>query len=495
MKPSNVSPVNAGAGTKNPLFRHGALSTLITVLVLAFIVLLNAALTALFAKRPLNIDLTQNKIFELSKETKGFLEALKTDAEVYVLNAETAFAGSNPSQYFTQANEVVKKYAQLSPQHVRLSYVDLLRNPDFASRYPGLNLRVNDILVVSGDKSRVLSPQDLFNVRSSYYGSYIESSKAEQSLTRALASICGEKAALVLVLFGHNEEDVAAFTELLSLNNYESVRQNLLTEDITAEASVAILAAPARDLTAEELRKLDAFLASGDHKTLFYLASAAQGDMPNLADFLAEWGISVEGGVVFERDSARLLSNSPFIALAEYAETEFSKTAASRALSPVIFSARPLKPLFESSGSKTVTALLRASATSGVRPANAASDWQPAAADTAPNTPVLTLSRSVRNGADGSPLRANVLVSGSAHVLGQNILSSRSFANSTYFLDVFARLSGREQLFSIEDKTLGASELGATLNQVMLIAAVFAGLLPLSLLVVGTVVWFRRRHL
>ncbi|MDR0451360.1 MAG: GldG family protein, partial [Treponema sp.] len=64
--------------------RYGAVSVAITVLVIFFIVLLNVVLTALFKRYPLDIDLTEDQIFEVSSETRDFLSSLKKDATIYV---------------------------------------------------------------------------------------------------------------------------------------------------------------------------------------------------------------------------------------------------------------------------------------------------------------------------------------------------------------------------------------------------------------------------
>jgi hypothetical protein len=478
----------------SPRFRHGILATLITVLTLAVIVLLNMVVTALFAKYPLNIDLTENKVFEISPDTRKFLASLTADADIYILNTEEGFASSSPPEYFAQANEVIRKYAQLSPR-VHLSYVDLLRSPGFGTRYEDLELRVNDILVTSGGQSRSLESQDLFNIRDSYYGSYIASSRAEQAITRALLNVANRDVTQVMTLIGHGEEDVTVFTGLLEMNNYQTSALNLLTGDIAPEASLAILAAPRRDLTAEELRKLDGFLSSGNNKTLFYLASADQPPLPNLEAFLAEWGMAVESGVAFDSDASRMLSNSPYLALLDYAEGQFSQVTASRDLAMVIPNSRPLRALFESGGYRAVTTLLCFSTASGIRPADAAPDWQPAAGDLSPGIPALMISRSLRNGPSGDLRRSNVLVSGSFLALNQSLLSSPNMANAAYFLDMLSVLTGREQTFYIEDKTLGFTELGAATSQVMIMTIIFAGLLPLALLSTGAAVWLRRRHL
>ncbi|MDR2482401.1 MAG: GldG family protein [Treponema sp.] len=478
---------------KSRAVRYGTVSTLITVLVIALLVTLNAALTFLFKKYPLRIDLTRDKVFELSEDTEEFLSGLAADVDVFILNSEPGFSASSPAVYFTQANEVLRRYAQHSSR-IRISYVDLLRNPDFASRYPDVSLSVNDILLSSGGRSRVIRAQDLFNIQSSYYGSRVLSSKAEQTMTSALLSLTGVEKTLVSVINGHGEESIAAFLDHLSLNAFEYVTQNLLTEEIQPGVSLVILAAPSRDLSEEELRKLDGFLAGGKNKTVFYLASASQQPLPNLASFLAEWGIAVGEGTAFETDAARLLGNNPYLSIADYGEEEYSKNAAEKGLLPVTVQSRPLTALFEQKLYRTVIPLLRLSPRSGVRPANTVIDWQPSPADLTGDVPVLLLSRSLQTGRSGSLEQTNVLVSGSIFSLDQSILSGPNIANAGYFLDILGNLAGRERSVWVADKTLGFSQLGIAAGHVIVLVLVFMALLPLGTLIFGVVVWLRRRH-
>ncbi|MDR0554140.1 MAG: GldG family protein [Treponema sp.] len=478
---------------KSRLFRYGSLATLITVLAIFFVVILNVALTLLFKKFPLRLDLTREQMFQLSQDTEDFLARLDTDIEVTILNTEEGFTSSGPVEYFVQAHEMITRYAQHSP-HVRISYVDLIRNPDFASRYPDLSPKVNDILVTAGGKSRLVASADLFNIQTSYYGSQVISSKAEQTMTSVMLTLTSGEKTFVSMITNHGEEAIGAFTDLFTMNGYEFSNLNLLTQEIPPEVSLVILAAPLRDVEETELQKLEAFLSGGDNRTLFYLTSAAQPALPLLESFLAEWGIGVEEGAAFETDTSRLLNSMAYISFAEYAEDAYSKSAAEKGLLPVIAQAKPLKVLFEQSRYRTVTLLLRLSPDSGVRPAGTDADWQPSRADITGNVPVMLLSSSVRNGLSGALEQTNVLVSGSILSLNQSLLGSPNFANSGYLLDLLGSLAGRERSLWIQSKAIRYAQLGVTLGQIIIIALVFMALLPLGTLVSGIVVWLRRRH-
>jgi hypothetical protein len=474
-------------------FRYGLVSVIITVAVIAAIVLFNAVLSSLFRRYPLTIDLTEDRVFEISAETRGFLAALDTDVDIYVMNTEDRFTASNPREYFIQAHEVIRKYAQYAPR-IRITYVDLLRNPDFGSRYPGVSLKVNDILITAGERSRVLGSQDLFNIRSSYYGSYVASSKAEQAMTSALLNITRSGDTGAALITGHGEERIDAFAELLGVNGYAVSPLNLFTGDIDPGTSALILAAPVRDLSADELRKIDIFLEGGDNRALFYFTSASQPVLPNLAAFLAEWGLEVQQGLAFERDAARMVGNSPYIALADYAEAAYSKNMARKDILPVIPQSRPLRALFDGFRFRRVSVLLRLSSGSGIRPADAPPDWTPGLVQVLGNVPVMLLSTQTRNNPAGDLINSHILLCGSVFAVDKAILGSPNIANADYFLDLLGTLTGREDQIYIADKTLGFGELGAGFLQVAVMAAVFTLLLPLAVLGAGIAVWLRRRH-
>jgi hypothetical protein len=472
--------------------RYGAVSVAITIMVIFFIVLLNVVLTALFKRYPLDIDLTEDKIFEVSTETRDFLSSLEKDAAIYVLNTEDRFTSSGPTEYFIQANQVIHKYEQLSSR-VRLEYIDLIRNPDFSARFPEEKFNVNDILVTSGGNVRALTYSDLFNIRSSYYGSYVASSKAEQAMTSALLNVTSDKKFLAAVIEGHDGADVSTFVELLKLNAWDTVNLNLMTEDIPPDASLLILARPSRDLDIGELQKLDAFLGEGRDRTLFYLTEIDQPNLPNLTDFLAEWGLAVEPGLIYETSNARILMSNPYVALANFAEEKYAKNVSAKDLYPVIPQARPLRVLWEAQGWRTAATLINTSDTSGIRPLDAPPDWMPGSSLSG-NIPVLALSNFYRTNPQGEALSGHVLVCGSTLALVPSMLSNPNLANSAYFLDLLGQLANRNDQVYVQDKTLGFTELRVTGEQVMIFTLIFVGLLPLAVLVAGIVVWLRRRH-
>ncbi|MDR3191585.1 MAG: GldG family protein, partial [Treponema sp.] len=360
-------------------------------------------------------------------------------------------------------------------------------------RFPEEKFNVNDILVTSGGNVRVLTSSDLFNIRSSYYGSYVASSKAEQAMTSVLLNVTSDKKFLAALIKGYDEADLSPFLELLTLNAWDTVELNLLTEDIPPEASLLILARPSRDLGMPELQKLDAFLGEGRDRTLFCLTGIEQPSLPNLTDFLAEWGLAAEPGLVYETSNARILMSNPSVALADFAEEKYAENASKKGLYPVIPLTRPLKVLWEAKGWRTTTTLVKSSETSAVRPLDVSPDWTP---DTSSGgAPLLALSDFYRsNSSQGEALSGHVLLCGSTFALDSSMLQNLNLANSAYFLDLLGQLAKRDDQIYVQDKTLGFTELQVTGEQVVIFTLIFAVLLPLAVLIAGIVVWVRRRH-
>ena len=71
---------------------------------------------------PLSVDLTSNKVFELSDESIDYVSGLDKDINVYILATKEDFSNSN--QYYKQADTVINKYALYS-DHIKVSYIDL----------------------------------------------------------------------------------------------------------------------------------------------------------------------------------------------------------------------------------------------------------------------------------------------------------------------------------------------------------------------------------
>ncbi|MDR0468690.1 MAG: GldG family protein [Peptococcaceae bacterium] len=475
--------------------RYGGFSFAVTVCFIIVVILLNAVMSSLGERYALRLDLTKDRIFQLSESSVRFLDELDRDVTIYVLTGEEYFSTGN--QYYVQAQQVLRQYAARSPR-VIVEYVDLPRNPGFEKRFPEFQLSSYTIILESGDNSSTVLINDLFNTDFDpyTYTEYITSSKAEQVLTTAIMGVTAENQVAVAMVEGFGESNLDTLESVLKSSNYKPLRQNILTEELDAEAGIAVVCAPMRDYTQDELQKLDRFLQNGGNygKSLLYFASVLQPLTPNIDSFLADWGISVDDGIIYQTDYSRVLSLNHYWSAAEYTESVYAKTAIEKRLLTVLPEARPLSVLVESSAYLNVSVPMAFNNGVVAAPLEYDESWAPETAVRRGPIPAFILSQ----GAPYSQKRnvsSNVLVFASYEMISPSLMSSRTVGNSGYILNVISILSGHNETYYIAPKTIGTEELLVTGSMIITLGIVFVAGLPLLVLIMGGVMFFRRRHL
>lgn len=475
-------------------FKYGTVSTLISVIFLAAVIIVNVLASVLVDKFPMNIDLTQNHAFELSEASANFVKEIEKPITITVLANEKQLE-SGGDIYSSQVKNVIDQYAKYN-KNITIKYVDIVSDPTFAASYPDLTLNYNDIVVDCGGKTRKISMYDMFNINYNQYTGQqtIQSSKAEQMMTSAIMGVTSDALVRVSILTGHDETELPALQELLEQNNFEVVTQNLSTEDVDPTADVAFLLAPGRDPDAEMLDKLDKWLENNQEygKSLIYAADAQKPvETPNLDAFLADWGIGAGMGAVLETDQNKVFNYNPFFCTVEYVADEYQDDITGGVKVSMPFG-RPLEALYETQSGRKVTTLLQYSESACVRPVDAAEDWQPAQGDLGA---VPALLRSTYTRYEGNePLSSNVFAFSAVSAFESVVLNSKSVANAEYAMNMLNTLTERSDVITVAPKELGGSELGINQLQANIISAVLVYVIPILIIVAGLVIWLRRRH-
>lgn len=470
---------------KDPRIKHGSIATAITVFFIIFAIALNVLAGILTNKYDWNFDLTKTQVFNITDESKNYIKTLNKDVEIIVLNDEDTFVSGG--DYYKQANSVIKKYEQNSDK-ISVKYVVLKDSPSFASSFPEDELQDNSIIVKSGDKHTVLNAYDLFNVQYSYYGNSVSSSQAEQAMTSAILNVTSDTKPKISIIEGFSEADSYAFEELLKKNSFDVVKTKILTENIDEDSKVVVIYGPTRDYDNEALAKVKSYLGK-DKTTVFYVLNAEQASLPNLEAFLSDWSIKIGSGIVFESNTNNLLStSSPFYAVNEYVDTKYTENLKDSTIPVTVPYSKPIEILDE----ERVSVLLEFSETSGIVPQNADANWKPSESDMKANIPSAVLS-TITN--QDTAVTSNVAVIGSVAAFDSALLSRSSLNNSAYFVNMFNKLSDRDDAIIIQSKSIGGQELGINANQSIILGIVFTIGLPLLVIAFGVLVWIKRRRL
>lgn len=477
--------------------KHGTVAMAITALVIVMVIVLNIIIGLLVNRFPdLELDLTSNNSFALQDDTIDYVSHLNNDVTVYILMEKDKF--ESQGTYFVQAQKMLNKMASKSDGKMKIKYVDLTSNPSFTSNYPNVDWQSssanNIVLVESGKQYKVLTLTDCFEYDEqtyNYYGTYsFTGTKIEQAVVTAILNVTTDDKVVVDMIKGNNEQDYSSLKSLLENNAYQVNDVSLATGDFDKDAKVAIMYAPSVDLDEKIVEKLSTWL-SNDGKygcSLIYVPTADMGEMPNLDDFLKEWGMSIDRGYVFETDETALVNaSSPYAFTVSYGD--YYKDNLKNSKIPVVVSESHAVNITDEN---TAHALLKTTNKAGVLPIDADKSWDYKDAITGNGENVAA--EGVMTNEDKKSSR--VVVFGSYVMFSDTIMQYNSFNNSAYFMNVINTIADKEDVgITIESKSIDNTELGITdvaTQNTMLV--VFVIVIPIAILVAGFVFWLRRRN-
>lgn len=477
--------------------KHGTVAMAITALVIVMVIVLNIIIGLLVNRFPdLELDLTSNNSFALQDDTIDYVSHLNNDVTVYILMEKDKF--ESQGTYFVQAQKMLNKMVSKSDGKMKIKYVDLTSNPSFTSNYPNVDWQSssanNIVLVESGKQYKVLTLTDCFEYDEqtyNYYGTYsFTGTKIEQAVVTAILNVTTDDKVVVDMIKGNNEQDYSSLKSLLENNAYQVNDVSLATGDFDKDAKVAIMYAPSVDLDEKIVEKLSTWLSNDGKygRSLIYVPTADMGEMPNLDDFLKEWGMSIDRGYVFETDETALVNaNSPYAFTVSYGD--YYKDNLKNSKIPVVVSESHAVNITDEN---TAHALLKTTNKAGVLPIDADKSWDYKDAITGNGENVAA--EGVMTNEDKKSSR--VVVFGSYVMFSDTIMQYNSFNNSAYFMNVINTIADKEDVgITIESKSIDNTELGITdvaTQNTMLV--VFVIVIPIAILVAGFIFWLRRRN-
>ena len=102
----------------------------------------------------------------------------------------------------------------------------------------------------------------------------------------------------------------------------------------------------------------------------------------------------------------------------------------------------------------------------------------------------------IRNDGTDESKNSSVVVIGSYDALTSNYLSISSYNNAAYFVNLFNTLADRDDVsIVIEGKDPSANELGVTSMDAIAFPSILVRfVIPIAVLIVGLIIWIKRRH-
>lgn len=482
---------------KAPRIRRAAIgANVAAVCIVAVAIYLMA--NYLSARHYKRFDWTENKYYSLSDKTEKILTELRLPVKVYVF--------SQPfSPTYRDVREILSRYAALS-KNFEVEYVDPEKDParvrfllnKFKIAAPDQG---NLVVFTQGEKNKYVYDKDV--VEMDYSGMRfrqaptIKAFKGEQAFTSAVLNLTQQKQPVVYLASGHGERDGEDAKQAgLQLCKMLLERENLRVEKLALyekkavppDCDLLMIVGPREPYMDEEKKALGEYLDRGGRLFVALDPQANSG----LEPFLKEWGAEVGNNVVVDPESAqRMLFFSALNLFADnYGAHEIANNMKGRAT--LYAEVRSVKPLASNPDLKAVTLVQTSSLGWGETNMLDETFRYDEGRDMKGPIPFAVAVEANAEKAGDKPIKnVRLVVMGDSDFIDNAQITNLSNAN--FFLNIVNWLTSRERLIAIGPKMPEQTRVrlnAAQMNNIFWFSVV---ILPVLGLVLGVVVWWRRR--
>src|SRR5271156_1448911 len=269
--------------------QQGTNTTILTIAVIAILGVLNFV----GFRHHKTFDLTTEKLYTLSDQTRNIVGSLKQDLTV-------ARFDKTPNATF---DDLMAEYKALSP-HFKYQFVDPNQKPEVAQDFGATHL--GDVIVAYGERKEHLQSGQ-------------RSEPGEEDVTGAIVKVTSDKVKEVCFVTGHGEKSLTdgsqdGFNQVdagLKKENYATKTINLIADNgVPADCSAVVIAGPKQTYYPQETEMLAKFLdAGGDALILIDPATD-----PKLDDLFQSWNVLAGSDIVVDASGmGQLFGGGPII--------------------------------------------------------------------------------------------------------------------------------------------------------------------------------------
>lgn len=446
----------------------------VLVFALAFIGIIIAVNYIVERQFKQRLDLTANRQHTLSEQTVNVLAGLEEPVQV------TGFFTPQTLLQRQQAETLLKNYLNKSDKLI-VQYVDPDENPTLAQKYDNV-LPGTLVFEKSTRTEKVYEPFD------------------ENKFTNAILKVTQTQQPAVYFTTGHGEYnptnyDVAgmgAIADFLKDINYKVEPLNLATLGDTApdDARAIVIAGPTQKFSEQDEKILDAYLARGG-RVLFM---ADPNTDVGLDALLKTWGLTRADDLILD-PALNYRGNLPVPVFLQFPYSPITRNLENYG----VYLPGTSSFQKDEASSKILTALLTTSPE-----ACAKTDFEKLQTQTqitcdagdAPGPFVVAYAvEGAGGGGASSDARGRLIALGNASFVTNRWMNNQdALGNQQMFANMINWLAGQEQLIAIPPRDSSVRPLTALSgNEVNLVFWTSVALVPLAALLIGGILWWRRR--
>lgn len=280
-----------------------------TILLVAIILAFFIGVTVLMQKLELTpIDLTEEKLFTLTDESKEQIKNVDKDINIYFVGYSEDDSTLDLAKQYTKVNEKIKVEA-----------VTATDRPDLVEKY-GIETSSEGIIVESGEQYKVLASSDLYTYD---YTTYETIDIAEEKLSAAIKSVVAEELPKVYFISGYSSFSLTSGMQYLNMYLQNEVNEveilDILSEGkVPDDCNTLVIVSPEKDFDDVATNAITEYINKGGNILWLNAAIAQSKELTNVNKILTMYGVEpFEVGIIRETDSSKMVSNSPDLIMPE----------------------------------------------------------------------------------------------------------------------------------------------------------------------------------
>ena len=463
--------------------KNGSYSSVMIVVFVAIIIVINMIVGNLPSKYT-QLDISAEKLYTIGDETKAMLKDLDKDVTIY----QIAQSGSEDETI----SNLLQRYADES-EHITVEVKDPVVNPKFVSEYTTDNLSSNSLIVVCGDRNKVINYNNIYQSELDYntYSYNTTGFDGEGQITSAIAYVTSEDLPILYTLEGHGEQELdSTIKEDVEKANMDIQSLNLLTEgSVPDDASCLLINSPTSDFSDDEKDAIITYLENGGKAMIF--SDYTGTEMKNFDAILENYGVKRAEGLVFEGDSQHYAMQMPYYLVPTVESTDITSEVASSGYYILMPYAQGIQKTDDVRDTVNIESLLTTSDSAYSKIDINSGTLEKEDGDVeGPFDLGVSITESVEDGKE-----THIIYFSTANLLQGEVNQMVSGGNEKLVMAAFSSLVDSETTttVSIPAKSLEVSYLTLTAYDASFWKICVIGLIPGAFLVIGFMIWLKRR--
>lgn len=477
------STIKEMGGIDKKSLKNGSYSMGITAIVIAVLVVINL-IVGQIPEKYTQVDVSTQKLYTISDTTEKYLKDMNTDVTIYHI----VQSGKEDSVL----EKMLTRYEEES-KHIKVEKKDPVLYPNFTSQYTSDDVADNSLIVVAGEKSKVISYSDLYETEMDYttYQTNTTGFDGEGQIDSAISYVTSENLPVIYTLEGHEELELnSSLTDSLQKANYDVQSLNLLTQDaVPKDTGCLMIAAPQKDLSEEEAQKIITYMEAGGKVMIFTEYTGT--DMPNLKSVLENYGVTTGDGVIMEGDTGHYIMQRPYYIVPTIDSSDITSDIKSNnryVLAPI---SQPVKTLSDYRDTLQISSLLSTSDKAYIK--TDVQNMTTYEKEDSDEEGSFQVGVSVTEQVDDDNT-TQLVCFGCASLLDEATDQQVSGGNTDLVLAALGWMCENDApVIDVTSKSLTMSYLTVPQFDAAYWSIIVCGVIPVVFLLIGTVIWFKRR--